>query len=78
MWTIEVVDGEGRRSGGPCPRGSRRWASRYMPRPATTTGGVTIKRWVWELSDEVTVNDRGAPVGPSAGDDPCHARHRSR
>ena len=24
-------------------------------------GGVTIKRWVWELSDEVTVNDRGAP-----------------
>ena len=24
-------------------------------------GGVTISRWMWELSDEVTVNDRGAP-----------------
>ena len=24
-------------------------------------GGVTIKRWVWELSDEVAVNDRGVP-----------------
>ena len=24
-------------------------------------GGVTIKRWVWELSDEVAVNGRGVP-----------------
>ena len=32
-------------------------------------GGVTIKRWMWELSDEVAVNDRGAPSA-ECRDDP--------
>ena len=32
-------------------------------------GGVTIRRWMWELSDEVTVNDRGAPSA-ECRDDP--------
>ena len=30
-------------------------------------GGVTIRRWMWELSDEVAVNDRGAAVGRMPG-----------
>ena len=32
-------------------------------------GGVTIGRWVWELSDEVTFNDRGVPSA-ECRDDP--------
>ena len=32
-------------------------------------GGVTIRRWVWELSEEVTVNDRGVPSA-ACQDDP--------
>ena len=32
-------------------------------------GGVTIRRWMWELSEEVTVNDRGAPSA-ECRDDP--------
>ena len=35
-------------------------------------GGVTIRKWVWELSEEVTVSARGTP----SEDDPC--RHRCR
>ena len=44
-----------------CPRGSRRWVSRYMPRPATDDGGLTVRRWTWELSDVITVSARGVP-----------------
>ena len=32
-------------------------------------GGVTVTRWVWELSDEVTVNERGIPSA-ECRDDP--------
>ena len=32
-------------------------------------GGVIIRKWLWELSDEVTVNDRGAPSA-ECQDDP--------
>ena len=32
-------------------------------------GGVTIRKWVWQLSEEVTVSDRGAPSA-ECRDDP--------
>ena len=31
-------------------------------------GGVTIKEWMWELSEEVTVNNRGAPSAECVDD----------
>ena len=33
-------------------------------------GGVTIRKWMWELSEEVTVNDRGVPSA-ECRDDPA-------
>ena len=66
--TIEVVDGE---DAGAVVL-SQRQPEVGIAIHATASdddGGVTIKRWVWELSDEVTVNDRGAPSA-ECRDDP--------
>ena len=66
--TIEVVDGED-------PGAvvlSQRQPEVGVAVHATASdddGGVTIKRWMWELSDEVAVNDRGAPSA-ECRDDP--------
>ncbi len=66
--TIEVVDGED-------PGAvvlSQRQPEVGVAVHATASdddGGVTIKRWMWELSDEVAVNDRGAPSA-ECQDDP--------
>ena len=66
--TIEVVDGED-------PGAvvlSQRQPEVGIAVHATASdddGGVTIKRWMWELSDEVAVNDRGAPSA-ECRDDP--------
>ena len=65
--TIEVVDGED-------PGAvvlSQRQPEVGIAVHATASdddGGVTIRRWVWELSDEVTVNDRGAPSAECVDD----------
>ena len=66
--TIEVVDGE---DAGAVVL-SQRQPEVGIAVHATASdddGGVTIKRWMWELSDEVVVNDRGAPSG-ECRDDP--------
>ena len=66
--TIEVVDGE---DPGVVVL-SQRQPEVGVAVHATTSdddGGVTIKRWMWELSDEVAVNDRGAPSA-ECRDDP--------
>ena len=58
--TIEVVDGE---DAGAVVLSQRQPEVGIVIHATASDddGGVTIKRWVWELSDEVTVNDRGAP-----------------
>ncbi len=66
--TIEVVDGE---DAGAVVL-SQRQPEVGVSVHATASdddGGVTIKRWVWELSDEVTVNAKGAPSA-ECRDDP--------
>ena len=66
--TIEVVDGE---DAGAVVL-SQRQPEVGIAVHATASdddGGVTIKRWMWELSDEVVVNDRGAPSA-ECRDDP--------
>ncbi len=58
--TIEVVDGE---DDGAVVL-SQRQPEVGIAIHATASdddGGVTIRKWVWELSDEVTVSERGAP-----------------
>ena len=58
--TIEVVDGE---DDGAVAL-SQRQPEVGIAVHATASdddGGVTIRRWVWELSDEVTVSARGVP-----------------
>ena len=44
-----------------CPRDTRRWASTYIAAAIDPDGGVSIKRWVWERSDEITVDEDGTP-----------------
>ena len=67
--TIEVVDGED-------PGAvvlSQRQPEVGVAVHATASdddGGVTIKRWMWELSDEVTVSARGTPSA-ECRDDPA-------
>ncbi len=58
--TIEVVDGE---DAGAVVLSQRQPEVGIAIHAAASDddGGVTIGRWVWELSDEVTFNDRGAP-----------------
>ena len=66
--TIEVVDGE---DAGAVVL-SQRQPEVGIAIHATASdddGGVTIRRWMWELSDEVTMNDRGAPSA-ECRDDP--------
>ena len=66
--TIEVVDGE---DAGAVIL-SQRQPEVGIAVHATASdddGGVTIKKWMWELSDEVAVNDRGAPSA-ECRDDP--------
>ena len=57
--TIEVVDGE---DAGAVVLSQRQPEVGIAIHAAASDddGGVTIRRWVWELSDEVTFNDRGA------------------
>ena len=66
--TIEVVDGE---DAGAVVL-SQRQPEVGIAVHATASdddGGVTIKKWMWELSDEVAVNDRGVPSA-ECRDDP--------
>ena len=66
--TIEVVDGE---DAGAVVL-SQRQPEVGIAVHATASdndGGVTIRRWVWELSEEVTVSARGAPSA-ECRDDP--------
>ena len=66
--TIEVVDGE---DAGAVVL-SQRQPEVGIAVHATASdddGGVTIRRWMWELSEEVTVSDRGTPSA-ECRDDP--------
>ena len=66
--TIEVVDGE---DAGAVVL-SQRQPEVGIAVHATASdddGGVTIRKWAWELSDKVRVNDRGAPLD-ECQDDP--------
>ena len=65
--TIEVVDGE---DAGAVVL-SQRQPEVGIAIHATASdddGGVTIKEWVWELSEEVTVNDRRVPSAECVDD----------
>ena len=66
--TIEVVDGE---DAGAVVLSQRQPEVGIAIHAAASDddGGVTITRWVWELSDEVTVNARGTPSA-ECRDDP--------
>ena len=58
--TIEVVDGE---DAGAVVLSQRQpeVGIAVHAMASDDDGGVTIRRWMWELSEEVTVNARGAP-----------------
>ena len=66
--TIEVVDGE---DAGAVVLSQRQPEVGIVVHATASDddGGVTIKRWMWELSDEVAVNDRGVPSA-ECRDDP--------
>ena len=64
--TVEVVDGE---DAGAVVLSQRQPQVGIVVHATASDddGGVTVTRWVWELSDVVTVNERGASRRPSAG-----------
>ena len=65
--TIEVVDGE---DAGAVVLSQRQpeVGIAILATASDDDGGVTIKRWMWELSDEVTVSAQGAPSAECVDD----------